>query len=56
MDGLRAAREKAREFAKGVPLDKQIKDGEQFLIRAKGHLVAELEKERCTVEASIADA
>ena len=55
VDGLRAALEKAREFAKGVPLEKQIKDGEQFLIRAKGHLV-ELEKERSTVEASIADA
>ena len=55
VDGLRAALEKAREFARGVPLDKQIKDGEQFLIRAKGHLV-ELEKEQSTVEASIADA
>ena len=55
VDGLRAALEKAREFAKGVPLEKQIKDGEQFLIRAKGHL-AELEKERSTVEASITDA
>ena len=44
VDGLRAAFEKAREFTEGVPLDKQIKDGEQFLIRAKGHLV-ELEKE-----------
>ena len=43
------------EFAKGVPLEKQIKDGEQFLIRAKGHL-AELETERSVVEASIADA
>ena len=43
VDGLRVALEKAREFAKGVLLDKQIKDGEQFLIRAKGHL-AELER------------
>ena len=43
------------ESSQRVPLDKQIKDGEQFLIRAKGYLV-ELEKERSTVEASIADA
>ena len=55
VDGLRAALEKAKEFAEGVLLEKQIKDGEQFLIRAKGHLV-EFEKERNTVEASIADA
>ena len=51
VDGLRAALEKAREFAKGVPLDKQIKDWRAV----KGHLM-ELEKERSTVEASIADA
>ena len=30
VDGLRVALEKAREFVKGVFLDKQIKDGEQF--------------------------
>ena len=38
-----------REFAKGVPLHKQIRDGEQFLTRAKAHL-AELEQERSTIE------
>ena len=30
VDGLQAALEKATEFVKGVPLDKQIKDREHF--------------------------
>ena len=52
MDGLRAALKRAETAAQGVPVDKQVKDCEAFLSRARAHL-EELEQNRSVVAASI---
>ena len=52
VDGLRAALKRAEIAAQGVPVDKQVKDCEAFLSRARAHL-EELEQKRSVVAASI---
>ena len=52
VDGLRAALKRAETAAQGVPVDKQVKDCEAFLSRARAHL-EELEQKRAVVAASI---
>ena len=55
VDGLRAALKRAETAAQGVPVDKQVKDCEAFLSRARAHL-EELEQKRSAVAASISAA
>ena len=55
VDGLRAALKRAETGAQGVPVDKQVKDCEAFLSRARAHL-EEVEQKRSIVAASISAA
>ena len=55
VDGLRAALKCAKTAAQGVPIDKQVKDCEAFLSRARAHL-EELEQKRSAVVANISAA
>ena len=52
VDGLHAALKRAEKAAKGVPVDKQAKECESFLSRARAH-AEELERKRSAVAASI---
>ena len=54
VDALRSALDRAREQTKEAPVDVQVKEGEQFLLRARAHL-AEINKVRATIESNIAD-
>ena len=50
----RSALNRAREQTKEAPVDVHVKEGEQFLFRARAHLV-EINKVRATIESNIAD-